>query len=64
MEKTEMSSERPPNAVFRIRVDGRLFDIKFQTMGEAEAVASGHVAPGRTVEIIDDVSGETVKKLN
>jgi hypothetical protein len=59
-----MSPERPPNVVFRIRVDGRLLGIKFQTIADAEAVASGQVAPGRAVEIIDEVTDKTVKKLS
>jgi hypothetical protein len=55
---------RPANAVFRIRVDGRVHrEIGFSSVQEAEWAAQQQVAPGRQVEIFDEVTGQTVKRL-
>jgi hypothetical protein len=55
---------KPANAVFRIRGDGRIYDIGFNNRSEAESAARGHVAPGKRVEIIDGVTGQVVADLS
>jgi hypothetical protein len=54
---------QPANSMFRVRVDGRVFETKFKNLLEAEWEAEIHVAPGRRVEIIDDATGEIIKRL-
>lgn len=54
---------RPSNVVFRIRVVGKVFNIGFNNLQEAEQAAHGHIAPRRLVEIIDGVTGQLIKRL-
>jgi hypothetical protein len=54
---------RPANAVFKIRLNGRILSIGFNNLQEAEQAARAHLTPGQQVEIIDGVTGRPVKRL-
>jgi hypothetical protein len=48
---------KPAGAVFGIRADGKPKGMGTPSLAEAEAIASGLVAPGQKVEIFDMVTG-------
>jgi len=54
---------KPENSVFGIRADGTVISIGFSSLREAEDAATGLVAQGRKVEIIDRLTGLILKAL-
>lgn len=55
---------KPPGTVFGIRANGKLMNIGLPSIVEAEQAASGLVAQGSKVQIVDRVTGEVVKDLS
>ena len=54
---------KPPNTFFVIRIEGKIMKIAFNSLADAERAAHGPVAAGRSVEIVDGVTWEIIKRL-
>lgn len=54
---------KPADTVFGLRVDGKLTQPGWPNIEVAERMAIGLVQQGRTVEIVDRVTMQTVKRL-
>jgi len=58
-----MLPPRPTNAVFRFRINGRISSIGTDKLIEAEWFARQESSPQRVVEILDEVTGEVLKRF-
>ena len=52
---------KPANAVFRVRVKGKIQRLGFNDLREARWFAQQQAAPGQCVEIIDWITGRLIE---
>ena len=55
---------RPANTVFGMTIDGKVSQIAFQSLVEAEEAGQGLANQGRAIAIFDKVTNKVIKRLS